>query len=98
MIEMGVDIWQGVMSTNNIPELIKQYGGQITFMGGLDSGAIDFPAWTAENCAKQVEKACRKNGKPFYIPCLTQGGPMSSYPGVYDEVNKQIDKMSREMF
>src|SRR5699024_518410 len=36
MIEMGIDIWQGVMSTNNIPELIKEYGGQITFMGGID--------------------------------------------------------------
>lgn len=98
MIEMGVDIWQGVMSTNNISELIKQYGGQITFMGGLDSGAIDFPAWTPENCAKHVEEACRKYGKLFYIPCLTQGGPMSSFPGVYDEVNKQIDRMSKEMF
>ena len=38
MIEMGVDVFQGVVGTNNIPELIKQYGGQITFMGGLDNG------------------------------------------------------------
>ena len=37
MIEMGVDIWQGVMTTNNVPELIKKYGGQISFMGGIDS-------------------------------------------------------------
>ena len=25
MIDMGIDIWQGVMNSNNIPELIKQY-------------------------------------------------------------------------
>ena len=24
MIEMGVDIWQGVMTTNNVPELIQK--------------------------------------------------------------------------
>ena len=32
MIEMKIDIWQGVMTTNNIPELIRKYGGQISFM------------------------------------------------------------------
>ena len=98
MIEMGMDIWQGVMKTNNIPELIEQYGDKITFMGGLHSGEIDFPGWTPEICAEQVEKACKTNGKKFYIPCLTSGLPMSNFPGVYDEVSKQIDKLSKELF
>ncbi len=44
MIEMGVDIWQGVMTTNNVPELMKKYGGQISFMGGIDSAKVDYPA------------------------------------------------------
>jgi uroporphyrinogen-III decarboxylase len=35
MIEMGIDVWQGVMTTNDIPAMIKEYGGQITFMGGV---------------------------------------------------------------
>lgn len=98
MIEMGMDVWQGVMKTNNIPELIEKYGGSITFMGGLHSGEIDFPGWTIENCAKHVEDACKINGKKFFIPCLTMGGPDSAFPGVYDEVSKLIDKMSKEMF
>ena len=67
MIEMGIDIWQGVMSTNNIPELIKEYGGQITFMGGIDSGKVDKPDWTRENIAKVVEEACQANGTKYYI-------------------------------
>lgn len=38
MIEMGIDIWQGCISNNNVPELIKQYGGQIcSFMGDIDN-------------------------------------------------------------
>ncbi|NTW71765.1 MAG: uroporphyrinogen decarboxylase [Eubacteriaceae bacterium] len=98
MIEMGVDIWQGVMNTNKIPELIKEYGDKITFMGGLHSGLIDFPAWTPENCAKYVEEACRTNGTKHFIPCLTSGLPMDSFPGVYDCVTKEIDRMSKEMF
>ncbi|MBC3888979.1 hypothetical protein GH810_11710 [Acetobacterium paludosum] len=98
MIEMGMDIWQGVMNTNKIPELIAEYGGKISFMGGLHSGEIDFPEWTPEICAEYVEKACKTNGKKYYIPCLTSGLPMSSFPGVYEEVTSQIDKMSRELF
>lgn len=94
MIDMGIDIWQGCITTNKVPELVNKYGGQITFMGDLDSGSIDFPAWTPEICAEHVERACRNNGKHFYIPCLTMGGPSSLFPGVYEQVNQEIDRMS----
>ena len=40
MIDMGIDIWQGTMSSNNIPELIQKYGDQITIMGGIDSASV----------------------------------------------------------
>lgn len=98
MIEMGIDIFQGAMNTNNIPELIKNYGGKISIMGGLHSGELDFPGWTPEIIAADVERACKANGKLFYIPCITHGGPMSHFPGAYEEINKQIDRMSKEMF
>ncbi|MBF7097432.1 uroporphyrinogen decarboxylase family protein [Alkalibacter mobilis] len=98
MIEMGIDIWQGVMTSNNTPELIKKYGGKITFMGDLDSGVIDFPEWTPEIVAEEVERACRNCGKHYFIPCLTQGLGFSSFPGVYDKTNEEIDKMSEKMF
>lgn len=98
MIEMGMDIWQGVMTTNNTPELIKKYGGQLTFMGDIDSGIVDFPGWTPEIVARETERACRNCGKLYFIPNLTQGLHVSSFPGVYEEVNKVIDKLSKEMF
>ncbi|MFY9139170.1 MAG: uroporphyrinogen decarboxylase family protein [Thermacetogeniaceae bacterium] len=97
MIEMGIDIWQGCMTTNNIPELIKQYGGQITFMGGIDSGVVDFPGWNQEIVEREVEKACQ-NGKLYFIPSLTQGLNISSFPGVYEAVSEAIDRMSKKMF
>ena len=98
MIEMGIDIWQGVMSTNNIPELIKEYGGQITFMGGIDSGKVDKADWTRENITKVVEEACQANGTKYYIPCNTMGGPESIYPGVYEAISEEIAKVSDRIF
>lgn len=98
MIEMGIDIWQGAMSNNNIPELIRKYGKQISFMGQLDSANIDFPAWTPEICSKAVEEACISCGKLYFIPCLTQGLHYSSFPGVYETVSKEIDRLSKELF
>jgi uroporphyrinogen-III decarboxylase len=98
MIEMGVDIWQGVMESNNTPELVKKYGGQISFMGDIDSGAVDLPDWTDEKIYPHVEEACERCGKLYFIPCQTQGGDWSSYPGVYDSISKAIDEVSKKMF
>ena len=98
MIEMGIDIWQGVMSTNNTPELIKQYGPQITFMGDIDSGPVDNQDWSKEKLDAAFEKSCRRCGKHYFIPNLTQGGDYSSFPGVYEAANESIDKMSKKMF
>ncbi|QSX09058.1 uroporphyrinogen decarboxylase [Alkalibacter rhizosphaerae] len=98
MIEMGIDIWQGVMSTNDTPELIKQYGGQITFMGDVDSGVIDFPGWTEEIVQKEIERACRNCGKLYFIPGASQGLAISSFPGVYEATDAAIDRMTEEMF
>lgn len=98
MIEMGIDIWQGVMTTNNTPELIKEYGGQISFMGQLDSGPLDHKEWDVKSIEKSVEKACRECGKNYFIPCLTQGLNLSSFPGVYDAATQAINEMSKKMF
>ena len=98
MIEMGIDIWQGVMTTNNTPELIEKYGSQIAFMGDIDSGPVDVVDWTPEAVAAHVEQACRRCGKRYFVPCLTQGGDYSSFPGVYDAVSEAIEQMSARMF
>lgn len=98
MIDMGIDIWQGVMKSNNIPALIEQYKGKITFMGGIDSASVDFEGWTPEVVAKEVDWACKTLGKHSFIPNASQGLPMSTFPGVYDELTKQIDICSKKYF
>ena len=98
MIDIGIDVWQGVMTSNNTPELIKQYGSQISFMGELDSGPLDHPEWDAEVISEHVKNACESCGKHYFIPCLTQGQNYSSFPGVYDAANEAINAMSKKMF
>ena len=103
MIEMGIDIWQGVMTSNDIPELIRKYGGQISFMGGVDSAKVDHPDSTREEVAREVEKACREFGsvadRHYFIPGAYSGTtPMSTFPGVYDAMTEEIDKISKTMF
>ena len=98
MIEMGIDIWQGCMESNNVPELIKKYGGQISFMGDIDNKSMDFEGWTREDCAKAARKAVEECGTKYFIPCITQGGPGSTYPGAYAVLAEEIDKLSVEKF
>ena len=101
MIDMGIDIWQGVMKSNGIKACIEEYQGQLTFMGGIDSGEVDFPGWTPEVVAKRVREACEEfgtSGLNSFIPNASQGLPMSTFPGVYEAIDAEIEKMSAEIF
>ena len=98
MIDMGIDVWQGCMSTNNLPELVKQYGDKITFMGGIDNGIVDKPDCTQELIASVTDQLCRNCGKVGFIPCETHGLNFSVFPEVYPMGDIEIEKMSREMF
>lgn len=98
MIEMGIDIWQGCMRSNNVPELIKKYGGQISFMGDIDNKFVDKDGWTREDCRKAVRESCDACGNMYYLPCITQGGPGSVYPGAYAVMSEEIDLYSQEKF
>jgi hypothetical protein len=98
MIEAGIDIFQGCNTQNNVPELVKKYGGKISFMGDLNNGVLDRADWSADEVRREVERACRNNGKHYFIPCLIRGGPGGIFPGVYEKVSEEIARMSKEMF
>ncbi len=98
MIEMGIDVFQGCMETNKIDELLKKYGGQITFMGAIENAYVDIHDWTDENCEAVVRRVCDTYGMKNFIPCIAQGGPGSVYPGVYMSLTNAIDKLNEERF
>ena len=95
MIEMGIDVWQGPASTNNIKELIEKYGEKITFMGEVDSTVVDIENWSDEISYQQVKKVCEKNGMKYFIPCILGG---TCYAGVSESVIKAVDRYNMERF
>ena len=98
MIDMGINIWQGVMRTNDIPECIRRYGDKITFMGGVDSTIVDVPDWDTDLISKEVKYICEQCGPLSFIPSQTQGINFSSFPGVYEAIHDSIDAYSIEYF
>ena len=98
MIEMGIDVWQGCMRSNNVPELVKKYGDKIAFMGDIDNKLMDFEGWTVEDCRKAARDSMDACGMKSFIPCITQGGPGSVYSGAYKAMCDEIDKYNEEKF
>jgi len=98
MIEMGIDVWQGCMESNDVFGLLEKYRGKIAFMGNIDNKAVDFVGWTQEDARKAVLRATPDTNTQSYLPCITQGGPGSVYPGTYDALTAEIDRRSVELF
>ena len=98
MIEMGIDVWQGCFSTNNIPELIQKYGDQIMFMGGIENCLVDFEGWTPENNREVVRRTIKECGTKSFIPCIAQGGAGSVFDGVYMSLTDEIDYYNCETY
>ncbi|MBQ7231180.1 MAG: uroporphyrinogen decarboxylase, partial [Oscillospiraceae bacterium] len=102
MIEMGIDVFQGAMKSNDIPALIEQYGGKISFMGEIDNKQVDFEGWTPADCEKAALEAIERCGTPYggkyFIPCITQGGPGSLYEGTYVGLWDAIDEYNMKTF
>lgn len=98
MVDLGIDIWQGAISTNNIPELVARYGDKITIMGGVDNGILDTHDWSEEKIYNHVRDICMKTGPRGFIPSTCAGRDACTYPGVYEAINKAIDRVSAEYF
>ena len=98
MIEMGIDVWQGAMEGNNFPEMLEKYKGQIAFMGNIDNKFVDFDGWTPEDVDRVAREHLDGYDFPSYIPCISQGGPGSTFSGTYVELVKAIDRYNTEKF
>lgn len=98
MIEMGVDVWQGPVSENHIPELLDTYGDKLSYQGGINNSRFDTASFDPEEADAYVLSLCKDCGRHYFIPCLTQGGPKSVYPGVYDAISQSIRKASEKLF
>lgn len=96
MEKVGIDIWQGCLrTTNDLPRLVREWGGKISFMGGIENAMVDKPDWTEEEVVAETNTALDfVQSKKYYIPCMTSGLNSSNFPGVYDIVTRTINERS----
>lgn len=57
MVEIGIDIWQGVIPQNNIKRIQKITNGKICLMGGIDGPTIDKVGQSEEKIRAEVRRA-----------------------------------------
>ena len=96
--EIGIDIWQGVLPTNNFAAITKQLGGRMALMGGIDS-VIDQPDTTEAEIRAEVRRVCNEYGNlPHFIPSYTYGGPGTLFPHVEPIIFDEIEQYNKERF
>jgi hypothetical protein len=99
MAEIGIDIWQGALPSNDIQQAKKDTDYKLVFMGGIDASIVDRANWTEEVVRAEVARACRDYHEGgMFIPCLTYGGEGSIYPGVNDCIMDEIRKQNKIYF
>jgi hypothetical protein len=98
MAEIGVDIWQGVLPTNDIAVISEKVGDRMLLMGGIDS-VVDRPDATEEEIRAETRRALDAYGhlKGFW-PGMTYGGPGSLYPHVEPIIIDEINRYNKERF
>jgi hypothetical protein len=57
MVEMGIDLWQGVIAQNDILEIQRVTEGKLAMIGGIDGPAIDIADITEEQIRAEVRRA-----------------------------------------
>ena len=104
MAEIGVDIWQGVLPTNDIPKMQEALksstlGGHMVLMGGIDE-VIDTETSSEEEIRAEVRRALEAYAPGgLYIPALTPGLKNGAlYPRILPFVDDEIVKFNKEMY
>lgn len=99
MIDIGMDVWQGVLPQNDIPAIQKETEGKLILMGGIDAAIIDTADWNEETIRTEVQRACAAYAPGgSFIPCLTYGGEGSIYPEVNGIIMDEVRKLNSIYF
>lgn len=99
MIDLHIDIWQGVLPQNDIPKLQKQIDGRMTLMGGIDAAIVDRPDSTEQEIRTETRRVCEQYAMAgHFIPCITYGGPGTIYPQGDQFIDDEIDIFNKKTF
>ena len=95
MAEIGIDIWQGVLPTNDIVGLSRRLDGRMALMGGVSS-VIDREDSTEEEIRREMRRVLESYGQlKNFIPSYTYGGPGTIFPHVLPVIHEEIERYNR---
>ncbi|MDR1589622.1 MAG: uroporphyrinogen decarboxylase (URO-D) [Oscillospiraceae bacterium] len=99
MVDLHIDVWQGVLPQNDIPKLQKQLAGRMTLMGGIDAAVVDRSDSTEAEIRAETRRACVAYAPGgHFIPCITYGGPGCIYPHADAIIDAEIERFNTEHF
>jgi hypothetical protein len=96
MVEIGVDIWQGVTPENDILSIVQKTGGKLVMFGGIDMPSIDYPEVREDTIRAHVRATIDRYAPTGrYLPIFTSWLPInSSVRGVAcDEMDRYGEKI-----
>ncbi len=91
LVDIGVDMWQGVLPQNDIPRIQKETEGKLLILGGLDQALIDQADVTEEVVRAEVRRAIDEYAPGgAFLPCIGSLECLNTWvtPVVIDECNK----------
>jgi hypothetical protein len=91
LVDLGVDMWQGVLPSNDIVQIKKNTKGRLLLMGGLDQGVIDQADATEDIIRGEVRRAIDAYAPGgAFLPCIGSLECLNSFvtPIVIDECNR----------
>lgn len=91
MVEMGIDMWQGVIPANNIHEIKKNVKGRMLLMGGLDQLRFDKEDYDEEFIRSEVRYAIDEYAPGGgFLPCIASVWTL--YPEVGQIAADEMEK------
>ena len=98
MVELGIDVWQGVLPSNNIPKIQQQLGGRMALMGGIDSW-VDRKDASEEEIRAETRRVCEEYGPGGnFIPSQSYGTPGGIFPHVNKTISDEIVQYNARVY
>jgi uroporphyrinogen-III decarboxylase len=91
MVDLGVDMWQGALPTNDINKIKENTEGKLLIMGGLQQDKIDQANATEEVIRTEVRRAIDEYAPGgSFLPCIPSLETINPHatPIVIDECNR----------
>ena len=101
MVEIGIEVWQGVTPENDIPAIVSKTGGKLFLFGGTNMPGFDYPGVTESVVRAHIREILDLYGPTKrFMPMFSSWMPI--YPGVKeiacDEMEKYGSVVAQKIF